>query len=464
NKRTDEYGGSLENRGRFLREVIYAIKEVIGDDHPLIVRMNGNELLDRYGGNTEEECLELMKMAAKCGVDMISIVVGWQESPESSLARDIPPGHWNYLALRAKREIPDIPIAFGVRLPDAVMANSCIEKGEFDFWEVCRPFLADPQRLHKTAEGRFDEIKPCIGCLLCLSRMFRDLPYLCTINPILGHEVEPEYHIRPASYKKNVIIIGGGPAGMECAIAAAQRGHKVTVFEKSDHLGGQLFTYAKNDLANKKDLEDLISYYNAMAKKLNIEVNYNTEVTGKMYQKKLLHSFDTCVVATGSGIDTSGINGSEKAFIAHDVMENKVKCGDKVAVIGGGKIGLCTAEHLAKNGHEVVIIESTKRVAGDVIPTWKWRHTSWLEELKIRVVNLAKVKEITGRGVVVVREGKESLVEADTVVLADKRKSKAELIKDLEFMVDELFFIGDASNPRGLQQAIHDGYKLGVRI
>ena len=183
NRRTDEYGGSVENRGRFMKELIYAIKEAQGDDHPLIVRLNGAELMDRHGGNTEDECFELMKMAEDAGVDMISVTVGWQEAPESSIGRDIPPGHWNRLAIRAKQLLPNIPITFGVRLPDPVMANQNIADGEFDYWEVCRPMLAEPELLHKAAEDRLDEAKHCLGCMNCLSRLFRDLPYLCTNNP-----------------------------------------------------------------------------------------------------------------------------------------------------------------------------------------------------------------------------------------------------------------------------------------
>ncbi|MEW6424065.1 MAG: FAD-dependent oxidoreductase [Bacillota bacterium] len=467
NKRTDEYGGSLENRGRFMKELIYAIKEAIGAAHPLCVRLNGAELMDRYGGNTEEECLELMKMAALAGVDMISVTVGWQESPVSSIARDVPPGHWNYLAARAKKAIPGVPIAFGVRLPDPVLAEQAIAAGEFDFWEVCRPFLADPERLHKIAENRLEEIKPCIGCLLCLSRLFRDLPYLCTVNPVLGHEVEPEYHLKPAAVQKTILIAGGGPAGLECAVTAAQRGHRVTLYEKRDRLGGQLAILADQDLANKEDLKTLLRYYETRLAKLGVAVHLNTELTPKLF-RTLSPAPDVAVVAAGATLDLSpwlARAPQELLTDAFSVLAGKAACGQRVVILGGGKVGLVTAESLASQGHAVTILEEGNRLAEDVIPTWKWRHTSWVEELGIKSLTKVKILAVTAAGVRIADQtGAEQFLAADTIIVAAPRRSAAELLFSLEFAVDELYVIGDAVAPRGLYQAIHEGYRLGVRV
>jgi 2,4-dienoyl-CoA reductase (NADPH2) len=158
------------------------------------------------------------------------------------------------------------------------MADACVRDGVFDFWEVCRPLLADPELIHKAAEDRLDEVRPCIGSLNCLSRLFRDLPYTCTMNPALGHEVEPEYQVTPAAVKKKVMVIGAGPAGMECAITAAKRGHDVTVFDKAARIGGNLYAYAMNDLARPDDLLAVISHYEVVAKKLGLDIRLNTEV------------------------------------------------------------------------------------------------------------------------------------------------------------------------------------------
>ena len=466
NQRTDEYGGPVENRGRFMRELIDAVKQAL-PEHPLVVRLSGAELMDQWGGNSEDECFELMKQAADAGVDMISVTVGWQEAPESSIGRDIAPGHWNYLAQRAKQTCPNTPIAFGNRLPSPIMADECIARGEFDVWEVCRPLLADPEMIHKAAEGRLDEVRQCIGSLNCLSRLFRDLPYSCTMNPALGHEVEPEYAITPAAVKKKIMVIGAGPAGMEYAITAAKRGHAVTVYEKGERIGGNLYAYASRDLARPDDLMSVVRHYEVMAKKLGVEMKFNTEANAK-FMRSVLHQYDVCIVASGARIDMdayAGTEGRERLLDALDVAHGRKQAGKRVVIIGGGKIGLVLGESLRKAGAEVVIVERDKRIGGDVMPTFKWRHTTWVEELGIAVHTSSRLKRVTAEGALIVdAKGKETLLLADSVIAAGPRKANQELFAEFEWMVDELHGCGDALMPRGIDAAIHEGYRLGVRI
>ena len=466
NKRTDEYGGSVRNRGRFMVELIDEIKQTIGDK-PLIIRLNGAELMDKWGCNSEDECFEQIQMAADAGVDMMSITVGWQEAPESSIGRDVAPGHWNRLAARCKKMLPDLPLAFGVRLPDPEMADKCIADGEFDFWEVCRPLLADPQMVHKARQGRLDEVRRCVGSLNCLSRLFRDLPYTCTMNPTLGHEYEPEYSITPAVTKKRVMVVGAGPAGLECAIAAHKRGHQVTVYEKSDRVGGALRGYAEHDLANKDDLRSVIAQYEVVIARLGIEVKLNTEPTPKM-MRTLLHQYDVVVLATGASTDTGALPEAEDGapvVDALDIAVNGAEVGNKVVVVGGNKVGLTVAESLSQRGHEVIIVERGKRVADDVSPTWKWRHKAWIEELGIESVTGVRVAALTGAGVTVMNgDGSERTIAADSIVLAGPRRPNQELYNDFLWMVDEIYMAGDVHAPRDLTQAIHEGYRLGCRI
>jgi 2,4-dienoyl-CoA reductase (NADPH2) len=467
NRRTDEYGGSLRNRGRFMCELIDAIKQAQGDA-PLVVRLNGAELMDRWGGNSEDECFELMQMAAEHGVDMISVTVGWQEAPESSIGRDIAPGYWNRLAARAKKLLPDTPIAFGNRLPDPAMADRCIENGEFDFWEVCRPLLADPDLVRKAQAGKMNQVKRCVGSLNCLSRLFRDLPYTCTMNPQLGHEYDPAYQITPAVAPKKIMVIGAGPSGMECAVTAARRGHQVTVFERGPDIGGSLAGYAKHDLANSDDLTSVVDYYRNMAQALNIEVKFNSTIDPKA-MRGLLHQYDVAVVATGARIDHTLLPKPTQDGLlvdAADVASGKVVPGQRVVVLGGGKIGLTLAEALKHtHGREVCVVESDKRIAGDVMPSFKWRHTAWIEELGIPAHTGCRVLAIGDGGVRIGRaDGSEEFLAADTVIAAVARRPNQELFHELEWMIDELHGCGDSLVPRGLTQAIHDGFRLGARL
>jgi len=466
NRRTDEYGGSIENRGRFMRELIDAVKQAT-PENPLVVRLSGVELMDRWGGNTEDECFELMQQAADCGVDMISVTVGWQEAPESSIGRDIPPGYWNHLAARAKQMLPQTLVTFGNRLPDPRMADDCIRDGVFDFWEVCRPLLADPDLIHKAAEDRLDEVRRCVGSLNCLSRLFRDLPYTCTVNPVLGHEVEPEYQITPATVKKKIMVIGAGPAGMECAITAAKRGHDVTVFDRASRIGGHLIAYATHDLAQPEDLLSLVSQYEVMASKLGVEVRLDTDVHAKL-MRSVLQEYDVCVVAAGARIDRealAGVEGHELAVDALEVAHGRVPTGQKVVVLGGGKIGLTIAESLRKAGAEVTVVEHGKRIASDVKPSFKWRHAAWVEELGIVTLTGSRPLRLSTDGVTVIDgKNREVFLVADTVVLATPRRPNHELFHEFEWMIDELYGVGDALIPRGLEQAIHEGFRMGVRV
>ncbi|MBI2815312.1 MAG: FAD-dependent oxidoreductase [Acidobacteria bacterium] len=462
NRRTDEYGGSLENRGRFMVELLQGMRDVLGKDKLLIIRLNGEELMDDHGGNSRADCIEFMKMAEQAGADSISIVVGWHESTRGALGRDVHTDQWLPLAQAASKAVK-IPVAFGPRFCDAVKAEEALARGDFGMWEVCRPFLADPELLHKVAEDRVPEIRPCVGGLLCLSRMFRNLPYVCAVNPRLGHEVEPEYELRPARVKKKVLVIGGGPGGLECAFIAAQRGHSVTLCEKSDRLGGQLIP-ASREIGGGHIFLDLVRYYETQMKRYNVDVRLNTEMTPQLCSKI---APDVSVVATGSDIDGVSLPGMSlnNVVIAHEVLEEGSPCGDRVVVLGGERIGLVAAEYLATRGKDVTLVEVGKRLGEDVLATFKWRHAAWVKELKIKTLTNTRAKEIKPEGVLIAdNDGHEVLLSADTVILAIPRKSRQQLINDLEFVSDELYAIGDAIKPRSMHNAIRDGYLIGIRI
>ncbi|AFM23565.1 FAD-dependent oxidoreductase [Desulfomonile tiedjei] len=465
NKRTDEYGGSVEKRARFMVEILEALRKAVGPERLVIIRLNGTELMDEYGGNTVDECMEIMKIAAGCGVDMISMVIGWHESRQGALGRDVSRTEWLHLAEKAKKHIGDVPLAFGPRLSDPYEADKAIANGVFDYWEICRPLLSDPEMIHKIENGTPERIKPCIGCMLCLAKMFYNQPYICAVNPRLGHEVEPEYSIRPAAFKKKVMVAGGGPGGLEAAIAASQRGHDVTIFESSDELGGGLIPSSK-DISGGQVLLELLQYYKYRVEDLGISVRLNTPVNRRVAAE---FDPDVVIVATGAAVKKPEIPGvdSEIVWDAWKALsaENWVNGGPHVVILGGGKVGLTVAEVLAEQGKKPVIVESDKRVDFDVSMTFKWRHNALVKKLNIQVLTEAKPLSIESGSVKIRdKDGHEHDLPADMVILAGPIGSRQELTNELEYFCDELYVVGDAMVPRSLYNAIHDGFRIGARI
>jgi 2,4-dienoyl-CoA reductase (NADPH2) len=465
NKRTDEYGGSLEKRARFMVEIIDALRKAVGPDKLVIIRLNGTELMDEFGGNKQDQCMEIMRIAADCNVDMISMVIGWHESRQGALGRDVSRTEWLYLAEKTKEVIGDIPLAFGPRLSDPWEADKALATGVFDFWEICRPLLSDPQLIHKLKQGQPERIKPCIGCMLCLAKMFYNQPYICAVNPRLGHEVEPEFSTTRAAVKKKVMVAGGGPAGLEAAIAAAQRGHEVVIFEAADRLGGALIPSSK-DVSGGEVLQELLQYYLYRIEDLGIEVRLNTVVDRRVTAD---FSPDVVIVATGARIIKPSIPGAgaENVLNASKVLINEgvFKIGQNVVVLGGGKIGLTVAEVLSKQGKQVAIVESNPRVDFDVSMTFKWRHAALVKELGIQVYTEAEALAIESGSVQIRnKDGQEKSLPADTVILAGPLQPNQNPVRDLEYFCDELYAVGDAMTPRSLYNAIHEGYKIGTRI
>ena len=465
NKRTDEYGGTLEKRARFMVEIIQALRSAVGKEKLVIIRLNGTELMDEFGGNSEDECVEIMKIAADCGVDMISMVIGWHESRQGALGRDVSRTEWLYLAEKAKQYIGAVPLAFGPRLSDPWEADRAIANGVFDFWEICRPLLSDPEMIHKIKKGQPERVKPCIGCMLCLAKMFYNQPYICAVNPRLGHEIEPEYSITPAAVKKKVMVVGSGPAGLEAAIGASQRGHDVTIFEAAEKLGGGLIPSSK-DISGGEVLLELLQYYLYRIQDLNIKVQLNTSVNRRVAAE---FDPDVVIVATGARVKKPDIPGIQSEIVCdawHALSDDPiVRGGPNIVVLGGGKVGLTVAEVLAKKGKRPIIVESNKRVDFDVSTTFKWRHSALVKQLQIQVFTDAVALAIEN-GSVKIRdcEGKEKNLPADAVILAGPLEPNQTLVNDLEYFCDELYVVGDAMVPRSLYNAIHDGYKLGVRI
>ncbi|MFH1057507.1 MAG: FAD-dependent oxidoreductase, partial [Pseudomonadota bacterium] len=459
NQRSDEYGGSHEKRARFMIEILKALRQAVGPDKLVIIRLNGTELMGEFGGASEDECIENMRIAADLGVDMISMVIGWHESRKGALGRDVGRTQWLYLAERAKKVIGDVPLAFGPRLADPWEAEKALANGAFDVWEVCRPFLTDPELAHKMKAGRPERIKPCIGCMLCLAKMFANQPYICAVNPRLGHEVEPEYDLKPAAVKKKVMVIGGGPAGLEAALAAAQRGHEVALFEARERLGGALWPSSR-DIGGGEVLLELLRYYELRLKDLGVTVYLNTPVDRKV---TVAYFPDVVIVACGAQAAAPAFPVAPEVELlsAEGLLANQTyeQAGQRVVILGGGKVGLTLAEVLATQGKRPVIVEANRRVDFDVSPTFKWRHASLVKELGIEVFSEAQVIAVDQGQVRLRHQGQEVTLAADSVVLAGPRLPRQGLFSDLEYFCDELYVVGDALLPRSLYNAIHEGFK-----
>lgn len=463
NQRSDEYGGSLENRCRFMSEVIAETKSLLPDT-PLIVRLNGVELMDEYGGNTREECLEIMKIAETAGCDMISVVIGWHESRIGALGRDVPYDGWLPIAEAISREV-GIPVAFGPRLADPFLAERGIAEGQMAYWEVCRPLLADPELVIKIREGRPEEIKPCIGGLLCIAKLFADQPYVCAMNTRLGHEVEPEYDITRAAVSKKIMVVGAGPAGLEFATTAAQRGHRVTVYDRRDRIGGQTVA-ARREISGGMVFDKVADYFRTLTLKHGVAVVLGTEVTAALVKRE---SPDVVVVATGVRLPKPALEGngipllSALEFLDGGLAQTDV--GERVTVLSGERLGLITAEYLASNGKQVTVIEEGKRWGKDVASTFKWRHDKWLRDLGIRVLCESRAGGLDAKGVRVVGgDGTEQVIIADTVLYAGPRVSQHALFIECEYLCDEIYMIGDAVIPRDVHHAVHEAYRLAVRV
>ncbi len=460
NRRTDEYGGNPEGWMRFATEIVQKIRQAVGNDYPVLFRMSADEYVP--GGLTLTETRPMARMAQDAGVDAISVSAGNYASPGMMIVApmELPRGLFVPLAAGIKEAV-SVPVVAVGRLHNPSLANQVIADGEADLIALGRALLTDPGWAEKAQRGAMDEIRPCISCNeACINYLQREMPISCLVNPGCGKE--REYAIAPAPRPKNVVVIGGGPAGLEATRVLAERGHHVTLFEQGPRLGGEFVTAAQ--APRKEEISDALRWMIRQVRKSGADVRLGQRAT---VDDVLKARPDAVVVAAGARPRVPKLPGitREKALVARDVLMGKAMPGRRVLVAGGGAVGCEAAELLSLADKEITVLEMTDSVATDMTPDRRY----WvLEELADHDVGLMTNTIIRGMSdgeVQVTHEGHdETIGPFDDVVLALGYEPNSSLAKDLEGRVPELYSIGDAVQVRSAVEAIREGAEIARKI
>ena len=461
NKRTDEYGATLEGRARFALELVQVSRQNIGPDYPIIFRLMADDRLE--GGFGLKDAIAVSRMLEQSGVDAIDVTTGFLDTDEwIAPTMSMPVAGNTHHSEAIKKEV-GIPVMVAGRINDPYLAEQVLREGKADFADMGRAFLADPQILKKAIEGRAGDMRKCIGCSRCSESIVETRnPLQCSVNPAVGKEREFASGLIPAAKKKRVLVIGGGMAGMQAAVLSAQRGHHVTLWEAGDKLGGEI------NLAvlppGKGDLHYLLDYLAAQIRREGVAVEF-----GKKASRNAVEEFapETVVIAVGAipvTPDIPGI-GLEKVVGYKQVLTGEKQIGQKVVVIGGGLIGCETADFLAEKGKAVTVAFFEP---APLIVFRRLRRFMLIELQKRKVNIMSEVKEfrkITQQGIELVdKEGKEVFLEADNIVLATGSRPDKTLAESLQGKVPEIYLAGDCAEPRRIMEAVHEGAEAGLKI
>lgn len=473
NLRNDEYGGSLENRLRFAREVVEEIKSRCGEDFPVALRYSAKSMIKDWregalpGEEFEEkgrdiaEGLEAAKLLVQYGYDALDTDVGtydawwWNHPPmyqEKGLFRPY---------CKMVKEVVDVPVICAGRMDNPDMALESLEKGECDIVSLGRPLLADPDYVNKLRAGRMAQVRPCISCQEgCMGRVQEYSMINCAVNPQAARERDMAYE--PILKSKKVMVVGGGVAGCEAARVLAIRGHQPELYEKGSQLGGNLLPGGAPEF--KEDDLALAKWYETTLKDLRVPVYYNHEVTK---DEVLAGDYDAVIIATGSQPKKFSLGDDEKVYTASQVLLKEKDCGETTVIVGGGLVGCETALWLAEHGKKVTIVEALDKILAVNGPLCH-ANKDMLERLVpyhgVEVVAGARVKKYENGVLTADTAEGEKTIPCDSVILAVGYREENSLYHDLEFDVPEIYLLGDAKKVSNIMYAIWDAFEVANHI
>jgi len=465
NFRNDQYGGSDEGRMRFMSEVVQAVRKTVGSGFPIIMRISANEMVTN--GITLEDGANIAKKLEELGVDAIDVSSGNYASfnrgylitPMSMPdGLEVPFAEW----IKSCVKIPVIAVG---KIRSPAMADDIIRTGKADFVAIGRSLLADPDWPKKAQNGHTNLIRSCIACNEgCITRLFSNHDVWCTVNPETGREEE---FAKPLpKVQKNVFIVGGGPAGMEAARIAALRGHKVTLLDEHDHLGGTLLLAAM--LPNRPGWSELRDYLIGEMKRLGINIRLRTKATAELAEKE---GAEVAIIAIGASQNPPKIPGIElkNVVLSRDLLDGKARIrGEKVVVMGGGASGALIADFLSRREYDVTIVTSGRKIAKDAPVVVRDLLLDQLQQRNVKMLTNTRILGIEKGKVLIEGPGDSAELPgelpADTVVASTGAKSNNSLSEELRTFLPQVFVVGDAVQPRDVTFAMFEGAMAGLSI